>query len=74
MCFAGFADDCHYRGDIYHGPRPTEHILDDPTFDCGVDESEDLGQRTAMLFVKLSGGRCQSHGRPLDASYLTVAT
>ncbi|EPT00001.1 hypothetical protein FOMPIDRAFT_1050094 [Fomitopsis schrenkii] len=35
----------------------TARAVYDPTFDCGVDESEDLGQRTAMLFVKLSGGR-----------------
>ncbi|EPS92800.1 hypothetical protein FOMPIDRAFT_1020870 [Fomitopsis schrenkii] len=65
ICFAGVADDCHYQGDIYRGPEPTRFIEEDPEAQ-EIDVDDDwLHHRewvdTAVLLVKLSGGRYASH-------------
>ncbi|EPS93059.1 hypothetical protein FOMPIDRAFT_131394 [Fomitopsis schrenkii] len=61
ICFAGVADDCHYRGDIYRGPEPTHYWEEDRDFsELDVDELYEGRLETAVLFVRLSGGRRKS--------------
>lgn len=61
ICFAGVADDCHYRGDVYRGPDPTTYVEEDPEFLDFDMENMLLREwlKTEILFVRLSGGKCK---------------